>query len=779
MANPGGAWQAATLAECVEAAQRGDQHAFTELFDRHRSFAWSVARSVTRSHAAAEEATVDGFASAFRNLPRLRQVERFPSYLAACVRNEALQAMRRQGRTAPVSHDQLDGLGLAAPEADNPEDRLSQSEEGRRAMAALGRLDDRQREAVLLVDVQGVGPAEVAASLGLSVNALHQLLHRARESLRLRFITPTISESAPPDCRACTDKIGIYLAGRASVRVVAMVDHHTADCPACRARLAEASEVNHTVRAAYGAAPVGLLGLLVARHRIGVPPTAAKARPRLVRRTGGRSDHSRRTQRRGPGGRGGAGGPRPPGGAGALRSGVALAQRLSDGVSHLMVGPLGAVPVGAVLAAASTSLTTVAALAASVPISLLPGAATSAAPATASPMSAHSAAGVAVGDGTPDPAGSTGSGDPGSSDGSAASTSTAPSTTTTGPGAGGSGSGAPGNGGTGATPSGTPALSAGVAALSAGHAGSSGSTTGSTPGGGSTHGTTSTTPATAGSTPPTTTPTSPPKFTSTGTVSFATGQPGTFTVRVSGSPTPALSEAGALPAGIVFTDQHNGTAVLGGTPGAGTAGTYSLSISATAAGRAVTQTLTLTVVSPPAITANPTAPFYSGEAGSFAIAATGSPAPSLALTGPLPPGLSFSDQGGGSAVIAGTPSASVAGSFPVTVVATNGVGPQVSLPISVVVTQPGPLEITSSPWAFCGHACSVTITASGVPAPSLSVTGLPSGLRFTDQGGGKGLISGTSSSRWWFGEPPILVTVTATSAGRTVTQQLHLYVGWY
>jgi len=105
MAVSGATWQAAALVECVAAAQRGDQRAFTELFDRYRRFGWSVARSVTRTHQEAEEATVDGFAAAFRSIGKLREPERFPSYLAACVRNEALQAVRRRGPdAAPGQH---------------------------------------------------------------------------------------------------------------------------------------------------------------------------------------------------------------------------------------------------------------------------------------------------------------------------------------------------------------------------------------------------------------------------------------------------------------------------------------------------------------------------------------------------------------------------------------------------------------------------------------------------------------------------------------------------
>jgi hypothetical protein len=55
---------------------------------------------------------------------------------------------------------------------------------------------------------------------------------------------------------------------------------------------------------------------------------------------------------------------------------------------------------------------------------------------------------------------------------------------------------------------------------------------------------------------------------------------GSFTVRTTGSPTPALSELGRLPAGITFVDNHDGTATMSGTPARGTPGTYPLTIRA-------------------------------------------------------------------------------------------------------------------------------------------------------------------------------------------------------
>ncbi len=78
-----------------------------------------------------------------------------------------------------------------------------------------------------------------------------------------------------------------------------------------------------------------------------------------------------------------------------------------------------------------------------------------------------------------------------------------------------------------------------------------------------------------------------------------------------------------------------------------------------------------TVLAPVLTSAAGTALTY-GSAGSFTIAAIGNPVPALTIGGTLPGGIVVTDNGNGSATIAGTPKA--AGIFPLTVTAANGVG---------------------------------------------------------------------------------------------------------
>jgi hypothetical protein len=71
-----------------------------------------------------------------------------------------------------------------------------------------------------------------------------------------------------------------------------------------------------------------------------------------------------------------------------------------------------------------------------------------------------------------------------------------------------------------------------------------------------------------------------PAITSANTAPFAAGTHSSFTVTTTGSPVAALSSIGALPSGLTFTDNGNGTATLSGTPAAGTEGAYNVTLTA-------------------------------------------------------------------------------------------------------------------------------------------------------------------------------------------------------
>ena len=240
----------------------------------------------------------------------------------------------------------------------------------------------------------------------------------------------------------------------------------------------------------------------------------------------------------------------------------------------------------------------------------------------------------------------------------------------------------------------------------------------------------------------------PAAITSTSSATFTVGGAGSFTVTTSGFPAPSLTETGALPTGVTFVDNKNGTATLSGTPAAGTGKTYSLSIKAhNGIGTDATQTFTLTVDQAPAITSGTSATFTVGAAGTFAVTATGFPTPSLTEAGGLPSGVTFTDNGNGTATLGGTPAAGTAGTYTLTLKASNGVGSNATQTFTLTVGQSAAITSGASTTFTVGTAGSFTVTTTGFPTPSLSETGaLPTGVTFVDNGNGTATLAGTPAA---------------------------------
>ena len=156
----------------------------------------------------------------------------------------------------------------------------------------------------------------------------------------------------------------------------------------------------------------------------------------------------------------------------------------------------------------------------------------------------------------------------------------------------------------------------------------------------------------------------------------------------------------------------------------------------------------------------------------FTATATGSPAPRITHTGPLPPGVRFAEESGGRAAITGTPGLTAAGPYRLTLKATNSAG-SATQAFTLTITRPPALAAPAAATATTGRAFRLAIKVIGYPAPALAESGqLPVGLAFTS----------TSRSAVLAGTPAAgtagsyQVTITATSSSGVATAHLTLTV---
>lgn len=188
----------------IAAAQAGDQRAFARLAERHSPRLCRVLVRITGDPETAHDALQDALIRAWQNIARFEGRSSFFTWLTRIGINEAYRTVKRiDTTTLPLD----DALVERIPGWGSQPDEVFESREFLSAVAAaLGRLPQDYRTAVVLRDIEGLSTVEAAATLGIEEGALKSRLHRGRMELRRRLddFFSTAEPSTPGDNRPRT-----------------------------------------------------------------------------------------------------------------------------------------------------------------------------------------------------------------------------------------------------------------------------------------------------------------------------------------------------------------------------------------------------------------------------------------------------------------------------------------------------------------------------------------------------------------------------------------------
>ena len=178
-------------AELVAMARRGDRDAFGDLIDRHQPMAQRIAMKIVGHQDMARELAQAAMVQAYLSLDRLRDDERFQSWLYGIVLNVCRSHLREQS-SAPLSLEALTGgLHLESAPLTSSEPGPQEVAEARElhelVLRSVNELSPRNRSATLLFYYDQLSVREVAAVLGLSMTAVKGRLHKSRVELRERL----------------------------------------------------------------------------------------------------------------------------------------------------------------------------------------------------------------------------------------------------------------------------------------------------------------------------------------------------------------------------------------------------------------------------------------------------------------------------------------------------------------------------------------------------------------------------------------------------------------
>lgn len=171
----------------VSQSQRGDAKAFGDLVRRHQDRVFNLALRMTGDRDMAADVTQDAFLRAFRSLPKLRQPERFGSWLLKIVSNLSLDAV---GARSTVSLDSLleDGDEYLPVSGVDPADQLEGVLSDEAVAAALCRVQSVYRQVLVLRHIEDLPYDQIAEILDIPLGTVKTRLFRGREQLR-QFLT--------------------------------------------------------------------------------------------------------------------------------------------------------------------------------------------------------------------------------------------------------------------------------------------------------------------------------------------------------------------------------------------------------------------------------------------------------------------------------------------------------------------------------------------------------------------------------------------------------------
>jgi RNA polymerase sigma-70 factor, ECF subfamily len=175
-------------------AKQGDGAAFTELVDKYKQPVMNLAFRTLRDLTEAEDLAQNAFVQAWKSASRYEPTAKFSTWLFTIARNLCLNEIRRRTRHPAESLDQTRDDADDQPLYQVEDKRVAPATEAllrgelvEKVEAALAILPENQRTALLLCREEELSYEEIAAVLGCSLSATKSLIHRARETLKLKL----------------------------------------------------------------------------------------------------------------------------------------------------------------------------------------------------------------------------------------------------------------------------------------------------------------------------------------------------------------------------------------------------------------------------------------------------------------------------------------------------------------------------------------------------------------------------------------------------------------
>jgi RNA polymerase sigma-70 factor (ECF subfamily) len=170
--------------DLIAKARRGDVEAYNLLVSRWEKRVFNYLLRLVSNREDAMDVSQEVFLKAYQSLPKLDDAARFSGWLFRIAHNEAFSLLRRRRPEGELAADRLSDSRGADFDTRHARGNLLPIELSLAVETALGRLNEDQREAVLLKVYQGFKFEEMAEILSCPVSTVKSRLYTALDLLK-------------------------------------------------------------------------------------------------------------------------------------------------------------------------------------------------------------------------------------------------------------------------------------------------------------------------------------------------------------------------------------------------------------------------------------------------------------------------------------------------------------------------------------------------------------------------------------------------------------------
>jgi RNA polymerase sigma-70 factor (ECF subfamily) len=183
---------AAIPTDLIEMARGGDRPAIEDLLKAIAPDVYRIAFSMLRNHDDADEVAQESLIRVFRYLPKLKEIDKFPSWTMRVVVNQVQSWRMRQSRQRLLSlpegqEPEAGRVVIVGSAGADPRAAAIGGETRRQIEQALADLPTRQQAAIVLFEIEGSSIREVAQAMQCSEGAVKFNIHEARKKLQKRL----------------------------------------------------------------------------------------------------------------------------------------------------------------------------------------------------------------------------------------------------------------------------------------------------------------------------------------------------------------------------------------------------------------------------------------------------------------------------------------------------------------------------------------------------------------------------------------------------------------